>query len=115
MLEGIICPNCGRFHQNTSGKCPNPDCHSKHAVQPRELEMVRGRCPHDIPRLLPCEKCERSNEDCEVYRRDSLIRFQNFFITYHGKNRSEAWELAKLVLSDIDKYLAEGTLSPDLL
>jgi hypothetical protein len=32
-----------------------------------------------------------------------------------GKTGSEAWELAKLVLSDVDKYLAEGTLSQDLL
>ena len=114
--EGIVCPNCKRLHQNANGRCPNPDCHSKHAVRPLELvQKVRGKkCPHDIPRLLPCEKCGTSNEDCEVYRRTFLVEYRDFFVT-RGKNRAEAWELAKLTLSDVDKYLAEGTLSQDLL
>jgi uncharacterized OB-fold protein len=104
--EGIICPNCGRLHQNVSGKCPNPECRPTRAVKSRDLAVAQRLCAHDTPLHWPCEKCERSDEDCEVYRRAILVTFQGFYVT-DGAGRSRAWEQAEQLLVAVDLVLAQ--------
>jgi hypothetical protein len=83
-----------------NGKCPycDADFHGhvggKHAVKPHDV--VRNfKCGHDIYLYLPCLKCERSDEDCEVYRRSLLVKLQQVYIYCHGMSRSAAWARAK--------------------
>ena len=101
----MICPNCRRTHENVRGKCPHcgADFHGnvreKRAVQPRELGP-KYRCAHGILLHRPCSKCERSNQDCGVYRRSVLNYLKGFF------EKSEADKRANDMLSAID--LIEG-------
>ncbi len=105
--EGIICPNCGRLHQNVSGKCPNPECRPTRAVKSRDLAIAQRLCVHDTPLHWPCERCERSKEDCKPYRQDILVRFQSIYIT-DGVSRSKAWEQAEQLLAAVDLALTQN-------
>src|SRR6266446_2578751 len=66
-LGMMVCPRCQKPHENVRGKCPNPFCDEKHAVEPRDLPKD-VKCAHGILRLLPCAKCGRSAEECKNYR-----------------------------------------------
>lgn len=102
----MICPNCRSTHENVHGKCPicDSDFHGhirgKHAVQPRDLGP-KYRCAHGIFLHRPCSKCERSDEQREVYRRPVLSLLKSFF------NKSEAEKRAKDMLSAIDVIEAQ--------
>src|SRR6266851_5284682 len=84
----MTCRNCGRVHENVRGKCPHcgADSHGhvreKRVTQPRDLDkyLQQLRCPHRHFLYRPCPKCERSSEECEVYRRDILARIIKFGI-----------------------------------
>jgi len=103
----MICPNCGTPHENERGKCPHcgADFHGhvrgKHAVQPRDLLGPKYRCAHGTLRTQPCAKCERSDEECEDYRRATLADLKRLLITY-GINKSDAWERAKEMLAAVE-------------
>ena len=107
--EGIICPNCGRLHQNVSGKCPNPKCRPTRAVQPLELRglsmvTTKRRCSHGILLHWPCSKCDRSDAaDLETYKRSFLCVIKELLIR-GGVNKSEAWERSKKLLAAIDSW-----------
>jgi len=107
----MICPSCKATHENVRGKCPHcgADFHGhidgKRAVKPRDLVM-RYLCAHDILLHRPCMKCERSAEDCEVYRQSMLARLREFFIN-QGVDKSEAWERAKKFLAAVDLVQAQ--------
>jgi hypothetical protein len=97
----MICPHCGMTHENARGKCPH--CGSdfrghvreKRATLPRNGE-AKYRCAHGILRHRPCLECERSPNDCEVYRRDIPAHLKAFF------SKSEAEKGAKDMLTAID-------------
>jgi hypothetical protein len=98
----MVCPNpnCGRIHENVNGKCPSCDADfhghvdGKRAAKPRDVVDIIIKCGHGILLIYPCPKCERSTEDCEVYRRGLLVKRQAVLV-YQGVGKSEAWERAK--------------------
>lgn len=97
----MVCPHCGSTHENVRGKCPhcgsdfNGHVRGKHAVQPRDLGP-KYRCAHGIFLHRPCPNCERSIDECEVYRRPVLSVLRSFF------SGSEADRRAKEMLFAID-------------
>src|SRR5271167_791650 len=103
--QTMICPNpnYGKIHENVRGKCPHcgSDFHghvpSKHAVQPRGL--VENKCAHGIFRFRPCDGCERSVEDSEVYRRSILTTLTEWRVARFANSKSEAEKHAKAMLA----------------
>jgi hypothetical protein len=102
----IMCPSCGKLHENERGKCPFCDwglyshTNGKHAVKQRDL-IAKHSCPHKILLCMPCPKCERyAGEDCEAYERSMLVELQKLYLD-DGTKRSEAWTNAKNLLAAI--------------
>jgi hypothetical protein len=98
-LGMMVCPRCQKPHENVRGKCPNPFCDEKHAVEPRDLPKD-VKCAHGILRLLPCAKCGRSAEECKNYRPHFLTLLRDHLIRC-GVDKSEAWERAEAYLADL--------------
>ncbi len=102
----MICPHCRATHENVRGKCPHcgSDFHGyvreKRVVQPRDLG-AKYRCAHGMFLHRPCPKCERSAEECEVYRRSILSYLKRFF------GESEAEKRSKDMLAAIDLIEAQ--------
>lgn len=110
----MVCPKCGMIREDERGRCWNCEAdfhghvHGKRAVQPRELmAKMAKRCPHDIFLHQPCPKCDRSTDDCEVYRRATLVRIQEVLVSIYGLSRPTAWESAKAVLAAADAKAAQ--------
>ena len=59
---------------------------------------------------MPCEKCNRSMDECEEYRPHILSELQEFLLRCGAVSKSEAWEQAKLFLAVLD-----GTYDTQLL
>jgi hypothetical protein len=110
-FQMVICPQCGKPHENVRGKCPfcGSDFHGhirgKYAVQPRDLGP-KFRCAHGIALHRPCQNYERSAEECEVYRRPILADLRKVALHF-GVRESEADEGAKLLLVEIDAREAQ--------
>lgn len=109
----VICPNpkCGKPHENVRGKCPycgsdfRGRVREKHVVQPRDLGP-KSRCAHGIYLHRPCPKCERSAEECEVYRRSVLTDLRKAVLLL-GVREADADKGSRLLLAEIDAREAQ--------